>query len=613
MSAVVSLGPRAKLGYGLGGRLVLAGLLAVNLLSLLLHAWAVMQWSWFQDDWLYVQRAASWPFIDYVLMNYNGHAMPLKFALVWLLTAVAPLEFAPAGTVLVLLIAASGVVWSGFLLRLFGPKPQVLVGVCILLLSPLLITSTLWWAAGMQTYSLQLGMGLTLWGCLEYLRSRRTVMFWLALGSFALAVLTWEKSLLILIPALFLLLVLPGVDRSTRATRMASMRLGAALTGVAVLLGALFLVITRNPVPGQADLSIPPLGEMSSFMFTAGSGLVLPGLAGGPWSGISGLTSVYPQPNYIVIWPLLALLVLVTAVGMVFRRLGWVAVLMAFVYAAAAWGLVVGSNRYRSLGEYSALDPRYSADVLPVVVLMLLYLVTATRQESGALSAWQYPLPGWTSRVAAWPLVGLSIVLAFSCLHTWAVMMGDLILVSPRSWVDNIKRSSQEVGAVSIVNSVAPPNVVAPAFYPEAGRISAILSPLEHPLSYDVPSAEMYVVDDRGEIRLSEVRPASVALPGPAGDCGYIVNGDQWTFVPMTEDLHAWNWGIQISYLSASPMTMEIRALDQTLVVSGPSGLGTLQGVLVSEIEVIALRTLNGVPVCVPSVLVGVVEPVERS
>ena len=613
MSGALTQSPKAGPGYGLGGRLVLAGLLAANLLSLLLHAGAVMQWSWFQDDWLYVQRAASWPFVDYVLMNYNGHAMPLKFALVWLLTEAAPLEFAPAGSLLVFLIAASGAVWSAFLVRLFGPKPQVLVGVCVLLLSPLLVTSTLWWAAGMQTYSLQLGMGLTLWGCLEYLRSQRAAAFWMALGSFTFAVLTWEKSLLIVIPALFLLLVLPGVDRSTQASRVASAKLGAALTGVAVLLGALFLWITRNPVPGQADLSIPPLGEMASFMFTAGSGLVLPGLAGGPWSGISGLTSVYPQPSYIVIWPLVALLVIAVAIGMVFRRLGWVAVLMALVYSAAAWGLVVGSNRYRSLGEYSALDPRYSADVLPVVVLALVYLVTSTRQESLEVSAWRYPLPGWSSRVAAWPLVGLSIVLAFSCLHTWAVMMSDLILVSPRSWVDNIKRSSQDVGAVSIIDGSAPSNVVAPAFYPEAGRISAILGPLKHNLEFDVPAEEMYVVDAGGEIRPSEVRPVSVGMPGPAGDCGYIVNGDQWTFVPMTQDLHAWNWGIQISYMSSSPAELEIRALDQALVVTGPSGLRTLHGVLVSEIDVIALKTLNGASLCVSSVLVGLVEPVERS
>jgi hypothetical protein len=296
-------------------------------------------------------------------------------------------------------------------------------------------------------------------------------------------------------------------------------------------------------------------------------------------------------------------------VGLVFRRMGWAAVLMALAYAAAAWGLVVGSNRYRSLGEFSALDPRYSADVLPVAVLALVYLFTSTRQESLVSTAWRYPLPSWSRKAAALPLVGLAVAVTFSSLHTWSIMMNDLILTSPRTWVDNIKRTSQEVGAVSVLNGSAPANVVAPAFYPEAGRISAILSPLEHDLEFDMPSEEIYVVDGAGKLRAAEIRPASVAMPGPAGDCGYIVNGEQWTFVPMAQELHAWNWGIQISYMSTWPTVMEIRALDQSLIVSGPSGLRSVQAVLVSKVDVIALRTTNGTAVCVPSILVGLLEP----
>lgn len=590
-------------------RVVLVGLVAVNLLSALLHGWAVMQWSWFQDDWLYVQRAASWPFWDYLFMNYNGHAMPLKFLLVWILTAWAPLEFAPAGAILVSLIIASGVAWTALLVRIFGCKWQVVFAATALLLSPIFISPTLWWAAGIQTYSLQLGMALSLWGTFEYVRGGRRRMLWLTIIAFTLAVLTWEKALLIAVPVAFAAVLLPGVDRTGRATWLRIRVLVSAIALVAVALAVLFLWVTRNPVVGQAELSIPSLGMLLSFMFTAHFGLTVPGLVGGPWSGIPGLTSVYPAIGMIWEWLLAAATCLLIAWGVIFRRAGWAAIVMVAVYGCLTWGLVVGSSRYESLGEYAALDPRYSADMAPVAILGFLYLITATRVESAGRTAWRYILPGKLIALGPWLLGVASILVVISSLSTWSTMMTGLIPLSPRSWVDNLKDTAKSAGAESAFDSNAPINVLYPYYYPAEGRLSAMLAPLDLPLKFDEPSTKLYAADAEGRLAPARIDTRSTSLPGPAGECGYIVDGTQWTFVPMSSALYAWNWGVQISYFSQGAPEFEVRALDDSFMAEALPGLGSVEGVLVSPVEVVAVRSGNGVGACVPSITVGLVEP----
>ena len=591
---------------------MLTGLVATNLLSACLHVWAIMQWSWFQDDWLYVQRAASWPLVDYLLMNYNGHAMPLKFLLVWILTAVAPLEFAPAGAVLALLIITSAVCWTALLVRIFGLKVQVLFVVTALILSPLFISPTLWWAAGIQTYSMQLGMALAIWGALAYVRSQRRSMYWLSLGAYIMAVLAWEKALLIAIPVAFVVVLLPGIDRSLRSTwqRMRRIVLGYVIAGSVLVV--VFLWITRTPVAGQADLSIPPVGMLLSFAFTAGVGLTIPALVGGPWAGIPGLTSVYPAIPMFWEWLFAAATSVVIAWGVVFRRGGWAAVAMAATYGVVSWGLVVGSSRYESLGEYAALDPRYSADVAAVVILAVTYLITSTVDESKAGTAWRYRIPRAVPRSAQ---VGLGLgtaLVTVSSLATWSSMMTGLIPLSPRPWVDNLTSSARDIGRATVFNSNAPINVLYPYYYPDEGRLNAMLAPLDLPLSFDEPAETYYAANADGAIVPARIDPRAVSVPGGIEDCGYLVSSSPWTFIPMDSQLYAWNWGLRLSYYSNESPVFEVRVADDSFTVEVPAGVGDVDSVIVSRVDVVAIRTLNGATACVPSVNVGLVEPAQQ-
>ncbi len=620
MSAALESGaattPGADVPVTTRPRAVVGGLVVLVAVALMVKVWAMRQWSWFQDDWAYVELAASMSFGDFVLMDYNGHFMPLQFALAWWVTVVAPLEYSVALIVLGILVCGSTITWAALFVRIFGWKPQILLPAAILLLTPLLLPSTLWWASGLQAYALQWGMALVLLGGHEYLRRGSPWILAGTCAAYLAALAMWQKSLLIAIVVAFLAVGLPGYPSGGVLRRRRGWLLGS-VAAVSALWAAIFLVVPRGT--GDAGVGLPGVEPFIGFALTAGLGLVLPGLAGGPWAPLDNLQSGYPPVATVVQW-LLAVSALALAVFTVlYRRRGAWIIAMPLAYAAVEWGLVVGSQRFQTLGQYAAFDTRYSADLVPVMALALAYAITATRGESNGEAP-----PAWRSERVAdatspegrrVPLLrALTVLVAcavsVSCLVSWSRGMDALSVRSPRPWVDQVLASAQAVAPANIFDSNAPDNVIMSAYFPERARLSAMLAPLGMNLTFDGMTSRLLVADAGGSLVPSELDLRAVAPPGPVPDCGYLVDRDVWTFVPLGTELYAWNWGVRVSYFGESGSTIEVAAPSDTTSAALAPGLETVTGVLVTAADTLALRQVDGdSPVCVTELAVGLVEP----
>ncbi len=583
----------------------------IVVLSMLVKLWAMRQWSWFQDDWSYVERTVELDFLGYVLQEYNGHFMPGQFVLVWVITALSPLNYELAILVLAVLILASTVLWWLVFERLFGRRPQVLLALAVLALCPLNIQPTMWWAAGLQVYGLLAGMAAVLLCALEYMNAPRKLWLVATAASFLGALAFWQKSLLILIPFLWLVWVLPGIDRSQLDWKRRAATITGAVLAVTLVYAVVFLMATAKEVPGEAQLSIPPLEGLLGFALTAGLGIVLPSLVGGTWQPVFGLQGAFPMAPTWLQWALglLACAVVVVAVA-ARRRAVWI-VLAGTTYALAAWALIVGSSRFGTLGQFASLDSRYSADLVAPLVLSGLYLISSTVIERRTNGAWLVQIPPRMAGFARGASLILLGAVSMSALVTWSIQMDGLGPNSPRPWTDKLLASAKALGPAVIFNSNAPDNVVFPAFLPSDARVSRMLSPLGLPIRFDVPTPQMQVVSPSGLIVPGDVAQQSRTWPGPQPGCGYLLRpGGPEVEVPVSREMYNWNWGMEMGYLSEAPSVVRVRADLAGQDVPVEQGLGSVQSVLVSAVTSVRLSVPAGAaPVCVDYVAFGPFDP----
>ena len=163
------------------------------------HAWVAAQVVWLPDDWIYLVRVDTYSFADYVLQDYNGHAMPLQFAFLWLLTTLFPMSFAAQAVVIAAATAAGIAAWSAAFAEIFGPRLRLLLPLSVIALTPISLFSAGFWASAIQLFPLQAFMGMAVFYAA---RAGRGVpgAGWRLLATYALALLWWEKSLLMVVP-----------------------------------------------------------------------------------------------------------------------------------------------------------------------------------------------------------------------------------------------------------------------------------------------------------------------------------------------------------------------------------------------------------------------------
>jgi hypothetical protein len=480
-------------------------------------------------------------------------------------------------------------------------------------LSPLFVPISLWWAAGIQVFPLQLGMGLGVLFVARFaIHRRRRELVYLAV-SYAGALLFWQKALLIAVPVGFVAVMLAQGPfrervRLVRATVV-------ALAVPVVLYLPIYLALTREGDAAKTSLfQRRGLGDSLMFYFTGIVEVGLPALVGGPWAQISTPQDLVSMGVDSVNLVLLVVVVALGVLALALRRNAWIPLASVAFYALVSWGLLLTSSRYEVMGNLSVRDARYAADILPVALLALMFLISPTRLERSG--------EGWMRRS---PTFGtgkhLQVASAAAALGiTVSAVVGNSIAWqsaaphSPKPWVDNLLVDARAVGNGTLYDSMAPPHVILSAFFWGDGRISKLLKPLGLPLAYDTPTGTLGVVDDNGHIREVEIESASESRPESAvPGCGYLVKPGELTVIPLTAGLYDWQWGIHLDYFSEAGGTLVLNSASESATIPLTEGLSHAQLVVEDEIRRFAVSSLpDSGPICITQVRIGALKASDR-
>jgi hypothetical protein len=581
------------------------GLLVLVLVTGAWRWWTISQWSWFADDWIYLDQTQSMGFLEYVFQGYNSHLMPGQFLLTWILTEAAPLDYGWAALVLTLLAVGSVVAWAAAFREIFGERTQLLLPLSLIALSPLLLMPIVWWASGIQVLPLQLSMGLSVLFLARYLLRgrRRRDLAWLML-SYGLGLFFWQKALLIMIPlALVGWMLTPGAPRH----RMISVARALAVPVAASLVYAVVYLATRRS--GALDIPRTEFAPRSAwdwwrFLSTSTRDVGLPSLVGGPFQRMTDAWDTYDpvSPTLAIVLGVLFLVAAVLAV--VLRRHSVPAVACLVVYALVTWGLVVTSARFILDGSDGM--GRYAADILPVAALVIAFITTRTVLEPAG-TALRRELPSRVLTSGRVVLTATAVVVAAAMVavnaSTWWIARDS----SPRPWVDAMVTDSKRAGSATLVNVSSPVHVIHPILFMEYATLSRMLGPLGLPLEFDEPSPLLLVPDAGGHLMEADVVDlAAKNRPTDNPTCGFLVRPGETTTVPMTIDLYPFGWGVRFDYFAELPTQVRVRTDSDQVDLELAEGLRRVQFKVsgaITSLQVSAPESAT--PVCVTQVFVG--------
>lgn len=332
----------------------------------------ILPGSLYADDFREGTRAAigGWS-ADWILgFNTYRHFSPLMHGYYTLFDEVAPLNYAVGALVAVALLCC--VTWTLWLLLqlLVGPTLIALVALITFVVSSMTVSVTMWMAQAVVTLPVVLGGLISALGLFTYVERRSTTSLCLIGGGYLLALLTWEKSLIIpgvLIGALALLVVPRARPRQIWDAVLST----AAAWLLLIVLSVVYLAIWFLGGFGTgADTPSP--GEIAYGYASSVTQLLVPSAVGGPWTWYTtGSHSFYPiaaTPAVGVAFAATVAAVLMTAAWRRSRN----AVLRCVLFMGWVAGLAIALpliGRYSQFGIGVAFEPRYVLDALPWMVL----------------------------------------------------------------------------------------------------------------------------------------------------------------------------------------------------------------------------------------------------
>jgi hypothetical protein len=576
------------------------------------RAWAGYQWTFQGDDWHYVSFVERIPLLKLMGTPDNGHLMAGQFALVWVVTKIAPLNYAVAVSTLLIATFLAGILMWRFLIALFGHRAANLIPLAIFMLCPLSVPPILWWAAGLNIFPLQLFIVATLFAVLRYVRSPARGRLVAAGLAYAGGLLFWEKGLLIL-PLAFAFAVLflgEGTGRARlRDVLFGRWHLWAVLGGLSAAYAAWYFAVST----GQ-HTTLPTLAQLWDLAATATGTTILTTALGGPWRvsphGLAILYQVHGLAQ-LTVW---AFCGAVVVGSMVRHRQAW----RAWVLPALSVGLSVVLLAATRLNYFSprvlALAPRYFAESVPVVALAvaLAFMVPLDRVgdpgwERGLLprrdGAVDLP-PNRVRSPATWRAVaiGFVVVYAVSAMVTGSRMAGLAEQFSEKNWFASVRSELAAHPNASIFDGTIPRH--AGGVFPP--HLSLALEPIARAVRWNGPDAKMLMFDDGGRLRLVRV-VGGVTGQIPTGSCNLPLQSGPIT-VPLDGRLPRGTWGVWIGYFASGTEDGVVTIDSETQPVELHKGLHSVILIHAGTASSVTIDPLDG-RFCIGAIRVGTVAP----
>ena len=577
---------------------------AMVLVRIALRVWVSLGAYFHMDDWFYLVDSQHRSFGSFVTQVYNGHLMPFEFALVWVQQRLFPANWGVAALIIIVLDTVGVLLLFALLRRAFVPTPWLLVPLAVGLFAPMWVSTGVWYASALQIVPLTAAMYATVHYLVRHFQTDRVRWLMVSLLAYVIGLLFWEKSLLIVVVVGFVCLAYFADGSLLHRLRR---RAGVLACFVAVSGGYLALYLGRvNGTPPLTDR--PSLSDVGSVAYTSVVEVLVPSLAGGPWSTPpAGLVGPGVPPSWFVCIALLeaALAVVVLSILRRGSRAAWAWVMLITYVALDVVLLALG--RFDYFGSLLARDPRYIEDAFPVFTIALALAFVPV--------AWFGTIPSrpdraigsrWTRSRGAMAVA--VVILLNSYLFTTAITADSWRASAGKSFWTTYERDASALGPVSAIDRKVPDSVMAGLFLDRA-QASYIAQAFPLPVSWNVPAEKLYVLTDQGNLREAALASPVVSAVGPDGPCGWGVKSESRS-IPLTNTLFEWDWVVRLHYLASGDTVVPVSMGDATVRVPLLKGPHEVWFVLKGQ-----GRTLTvGAPsaeqgVCIAGAAVGIATP----
>jgi hypothetical protein len=570
---------RLRIGPDLVRRLAVA----LIVMAALVRVWVLMSGFFYWDDYIFMGRAARLPLdVDYLLYSHDGHLMPAAFAVTWVVERLANLNFLLP--IAVMAVAQLGTWWAWYrvLVRLFGLRLPMLAPLALVLFSSLALPSTVWWAAALNGIPLQLALILAAHGLLTWRAGDRRGGLALAAGATVLALLFFEKGILVAPFLLGLALVLdaerplwPSLTHTLRMDRA----LWVAVWGITASYVVAYLVVVEKTPASPNDWAAAATTFGRGFVHS-----VLPTMTGGPlrWEPV-GYGSALAQPPAWFLWASAeALLVLVAATCWMRPRArrAWA---FAAAYVAMDLLLFIAGRLGPLVNPAVVQGLRYTADAgvpIGLAVGFALMPLVGERDPQRAKAARRWIGQHRSASLLAAFLV-MDLLLTLS-IYSQAQFRQIWRENGSRDWVATA--SAALVGAAGS-KALLPEPVPERVLYPLAApynRTDWALAPVGPRPAFDSSTTQLRLIDDTGTL-VDAVVVGPTALPGPVAGCGWQVDGDS-PLIRLSTNVFYFEHTVRIGYIAST---------DTSATVSLGSG-GPVRVPLHAGLNVVFVRLTGG-------------------
>ena len=589
------------------------GVTVLVVFTVAFRAWTLSEWSWYFDDWVWIESATNTDFWSYTFQVYNSHLQPGQFLIMWLVTELAPLSY---GWIVLVVAGFSGAVvvaWALALRELFGERARLFIALVVLALTPAMTAVSLWWSTALNAFSVQLFMGLSVFFLARVLNGGGMRSQIGLVASYAGGLFFWEKAAMITVPLVFTVLMVTSGPARARLQRLAEVLWPVALVTVGYI--AFYIYAARNLTSigtGQPMQARSPV-EALDFYLHALLNMSLPSLLGGPFADLPRPDSLFPDSPLLLQVLFAAITVAVVYLGLRYRRSAPLAVGLAAAYSLICWMLVFLTWRYDYFGDTMSQASRYWVDGLPVALLALMFLVVPLRTASPD-EVWRRPVSQANQRrlrsLSTQALSVLAVICLLATVRSWETMKP----ASPEPWVEALVTDMKAADDASVWDSTGRREVLGDFIAGDTGKISTMVRSLDLPVRFNEPAERLLVVGPDGHLRPGAVVGGiSEAGPGPAGECGYAVDAGESTAVPLSGEAFDFTWGMEITYFTGSDARISVRTdtdqVDLDIPKNEAGGVGLRQLVVEGPVTAVELVGLSGADtVCVTAVRVGNVE-----
>ncbi|HTI74870.1 MAG TPA: hypothetical protein VL634_07730 [Mycobacterium sp.] len=577
---------------------------ALIALQLAVRAVLAFQGYFYWDDLILVGRAGTQGLLSpgYLFDDHDGHVMPGAFLVAGGITRLAPLNWiGPAISLVVLQLLASLALLRA-LHVILGWRPVLLLPLTFALFTPLSVPAFAWWAAALNSLPMLAALAWVCGDAVLLIRTGRQRYAVTGLLVYFGGLLFFEKAAVIPFVA-FTVAALYAHVTST-ASVVSVWRRGVRLWVSALAVTAAWIAVYLLVVDQKRwSFDVGMTWDLLSRSVTHG---IVPGLVGGPWDWQRWApASPWATPPITVMvlgWVTLAIVVVVS-----FRRkerIGPVwAVAVGYAVACQIPIYLMRSSRFTALELAQTL--RYLPD-LAVVLALLLAVGLCAPNRSG--SAWLDTSP----RRAVVTVCAMALFIA-SSLYSTATFL--------TSWRDNpaqpYLQNAQSGLAAAHARSSAPmldqevdPLVLQRVAFPEnlASHMFALLP--DRP-EFAGATTDLRMFDAAGHVVDAKVTWVRSIVPGPAPNCGYLVQPDFPVSMPLNGPLLPADWTAEINYLANSDgsLTMSLTEGPETKVPVHP-GLNRVFVRLPGAGDAIKVRANTAaLSVCVAAGPVGFVAP----